>query len=320
MTARADEPPPANAGFWSIQLENDLWGSGDDRFYTHGTEISYATTDTAPSYLSELADWLPFHRTGGDSIHGFSVGQTIFTPEDIQRETLIEDDRPYAGWLYWEAGIAHVYQDDGDRQRINGLVLTLGIVGPASGAEPVQRTIHKLVDADIPQGWDHQLHNELGVNLTYIRKWRRLFKSESRRSFEVSHHGGFALGNVYTYASAGLMLRWGTGLRNDIGPPSINPGFPGVPAFRPGPETNWYLYAGVEGRAMARNIFLDGNSFRDSHSVDKETFVGDLQFGFAFHYRDMRIAISNLQRSREFEGQSEPERYGAINLTFYTRP
>src|SRR3546814_11015068 len=29
------------------------------------------------------------------------------------------------------------------------------------------------------------------------------------------------------------------------------------------------LFAGVEGRAVLRNIFLDGNTFADSHSVDE---------------------------------------------------
>ncbi|MCU7845657.1 MAG: lipid A deacylase LpxR family protein [Candidatus Thiodiazotropha sp. (ex Monitilora ramsayi)] len=307
-------------GFWSIQLENDLWGSGDDRFYTHGTEISYASVDTPPKFLTSLSDSLPFYRKGGFEIHGYSLGQTIFTPEDIEQETLVEDDRPYAGWLFLDMGIAHLYEDQGDREKINGLILTLGVVGPISLAEQVQRGIHRLTGSDNPRGWDNQLENELGINLTYLRKWRRLFPLQSSRSFELSHHGGLTLGNVYTYASLGVMARWGTRLKNDIGPPTISPGFPGIPAFRPDPTFNWYLFAGVEARAMARNIFLDGNTFRDSHSVDKKPLVGDLQFGFAFHFNDTRIAFSHMIRSREFEGQSDPAQYGAINITVYSRP
>jgi len=69
---------------------------------------------------------------------------------------------------------------------------------------------------------------------------------------------------------------------------------------------------------MGRNIFLDGNTFTDSHSVDKETLVGDFQVGFAFHLRNIRIAFTHIVRSKEFEGQTERARYGAINLTYYT--
>ena len=310
----------ANEEFWSIQLENDLWGSGDDRFYTHGTDISFVSVNNPPRFLSALSERLPFYRQGELKIHGFGLGQAIFTPEEIEEKALIEDDRPYAGWLYLDMGIADLYVDHGDVEEINGMILTFGVVGPASLAEQTQRGLHKLVNSDTPKGWDNQLENELGVNLTYLRKWRRLFRFESRRTIEISHHGGLTLGNVYTYASLGLMARWGTRLKNDIGPPTISPGFPGIPAFRPDPEFNWYLFAGMEARAMARNIFLDGNTFRDSHSVDKKYLVADLQFGLAFHFNDTRIAFSHMVRSREFEGQPEPSQYGAINITVYRQP
>lgn len=67
---------------------------------------------------------------------------------------------------------------------------------------------------------------------------------------------------------------------------------------------------------MARDIFLDGNTFRDSHSVDKEPLVADIQFGLAIHVGRMRIALSNIWRSREFEDQDERSQFGAINLSF----
>lgn len=305
-------------GFWSLQLENDLWGSSDDRFYTHGTELSFATIEPAPAWLEKIATIFPCYRKGETGIHGYSIGQKIFTPEDIEQRELIEDDRPYAGWLFWDTGIAHVFEDDGNRQSINGLVLTLGIVGPSSLAEETQKEFHRFIDTTIPQGWDHQLHDELGINVTYLRKWRQIYDLDGDRQFEVSQHGGLALGNVYTYAAAGTLARWGTRLRDDIGPPTISPGFTGIPAFQPDPEFNWYLFGGLEIRAVVRNIFLDGNTFRDSHRVDKKHLVADVQFGVAFHFRDLRVSFTNLIRSKEFEGQSEIANYGAINLTFYT--
>ena len=69
---------------------------------------------------------------------------------------------------------------------------------------------------------------------------------------------------------------------------------------------------------MARNIFLNGNTLRDSHSVDKKEFVADLQLGIAWHFRDMRISFVQMFRSREFDGQPEPTQYGAINLTVFS--
>lgn len=314
--------PPATAdspqtGFWSLQLENDVWGSEDDRFYTHGTEISF--TVAGQSRLAEkIAGSLPFYRQGDVGIYGLGLGQKIFTPEDIKQRELIETDRPYAGWLFLSAGMAHRFEDRGDTDAFNALVLAFGVVGPLSLAEQTQTGFHRLIDATIPRGWDNQLRNEPGLDVTYLYKRRHLFGMDGPRQFELSYHGGLTLGNVYTYAAAGAMARWGSRLKNDIGPPTISPGFPGVPAFRPNPEFNWYLFAGVEERAVARNIFLDGNTFKDSHSVDKKPFVTDVQFGVAFHYRGVRFSFAQLFRSKEFDGQPEPTQYGALNVTVYT--
>lgn len=304
-------------GFWSLQLENDLWGDNSDRFYTNGWQLSYASTGQPPGALRRIADWLPLYRKGDTGFFGYHIGQQIFTPEDIETDELVEDDRPYAGYLYAETFIGHRYYDAGDRERINGLILTVGVVGPSSLGEQSQELVHDLFDSDDPRGWDNQLDDELGLGVTYIRKWRYLFALDRPRQSEVGLHTNIRLGNVYTYAAAGVMLRWGTRLKDDVGPPTIKPGFPGLPAFDPQHGDNWYLFAGLEARAVAHNIFLDGNTNVDSHSVDKRNLIGDLQVGIALQWEDLRIAFSQMLRSREFDGQPEPEQYGAINFTLH---
>jgi len=307
-----DEP-----GFWSIQLENDLWGSSDDRFYTNGWEFSYVSPNPPPKLLQQITDWLPFYDKGETVYYGYNIGQKIFTPEDTTKVSLIINDRPYAGWLYYETIIGHRYMDRGDRELMNGLFLTLGVVGPAPLAEESQKLIHEIVNSPDPKGWDNQLDNELGLNATFLQKWRRIHNFDERWQSEVSLHTGLTLGNVYSYASAGIMMRWGTHLKDDIGPPTISPGFPGFPAFNSNRQDNWYFFIGFETRAVARNIFLDGNTDGDSHSVDKKNLIGDLPLGIAFHFNDMRVSFSQMYRSKEFEGQSEPTRYGAINFTVF---
>ncbi len=304
--------------YFSLQLENDLWGSNDDRFYTHGTKVSWASNRPAPGFLRGLAHSLPFYASGEFEAHGYELGQAIFTPEDIERAELIEDDRPYAGWLYLNMGIGSIYANRGDRDRFNLLLLTIGIVGPSSLAEDAQRTVHEIVGAADPQGWDNQLEDELGLNATFVDKYHRIYDFDERLQTEIGVHYNLTLGNVYSDAAAGLTWRYGTRLKGDIGPPSILPGFPGSPVFYPNQKSNWYLFGGIELRAMARNIFLDGNSVEASHSVDSKTWVADAQFGFAYHFDDLRLSFVQLFRTREFDEQSEATRYGAINVTFFS--
>jgi hypothetical protein len=317
--ADSTEPaePAESSGYWSLQLENDGWVENDDQYYTSGIEVSYMLACEPPPWLRGLADLFPFYERTSESGVIYSLGQTIFTPEDIREKELIKNDRPYAGWLYGSAAIASRVKLKDNYQYINGLEVTLGIVGPGSHADDVQDGFHRFLGTSRPEGWDNQLEDELGFVMTYSRKWNYYPKNSGFLDYEISPHAVAALGNVYTYAGGGLTFRWGTKLREDIGPPTIRPGFPGVPYFRPDPQPNWYFFAGLEGRAVARNIFLDGNTFEDSHSVDKNIFVGDVQFGFAFHIKNVRIAISNIMRSEEFDGQDGYTDYGAINISFY---
>src|SRR3546814_2220516 len=61
----------------------------------------------------------------------------MFTPNDITDRNPPRDERPYAGWLYGSIGIV---SDTGSR--LDHLQLTLGIVGPYSGAKDTRSEEH----------------------------------------------------------------------------------------------------------------------------------------------------------------------------------
>ena len=99
-------------------------------------------------------------------------------------------------------------------------------------------------------------------------------------------------------------------------PPQTPPSVPGSGFFIPLHCFGWYLFPGIEGRAVARNIFLDGNTFRDSRNVDKEPLVGDLQFGIAITWRNLRLGYTHVLRTREFKGQGDRrDDFGALSLS-----
>jgi lipid A 3-O-deacylase len=203
----------------------------------------------------------------------------MFAPKDLTISALQINDRPYAGWLYGTIG---VISDTG--AQLDNLQLTLGMVGPASGAAEAQHIVHKAIGSPIPQGWGNQLNNEPGLILTYERKWRNIYEQTPFGiAVDITPSLGGSVGNIYTHAAAGAVARIGYDLPSDYGPPLIRPNLPGSDFFIPTRKIGWYIFAGVEGRAVARNIFLDGNTFSDSHSVDKKMLVGGAQGGVC-HY------------------------------------
>jgi len=320
--ASADEEASEDdgQGVVNIQLENDLWGSGKDRHYTHGTRFSYLSKENPTGFekavKNKLKDWLPNLVLPDTNRIGFSLGQSIFTPEDIASTELQADDRPYAGWLY--GGVSLISEWGNGHDHFDNLEINIGVVGPWAQGDETQTFVHRLKEVQLPNGWHHQLENEPGFVLYYERKWR--FPSHvtfAGLSADLTPNLGMALGNVYTYGAAGGILRVGVDLPNDYGPPGIKPGLSGSDFFEPTKKFGWYVFSGVEGRVMGRNIFLDGNTFEDSHSVDKKILVGDLQVGIVITaFETVRLAYTNVFRSKEFDGQDGTDQFGSLHLSF----
>jgi len=305
-------------GYWSFQIENDVFGSGDDRFYTNGVQVSYVKRNSPPQWLDNIADRLPLFIETDKKGGGYSFGQKMFTPEDTQETKLIKNDRPYAGWLYASASLASLIEDNPSYRELNALEFTVGIVGPSSLAGTVQNKYHKMIGVETSKGWDNQLKDELGLNVTYVRKSEKFKRLKNSLEYSWSPHHVIALGNVYTYAGGGMMLRFGKNLKNDIGPPNISPGFPGSAFFSPAKGgRSWYIFGGAEARAVAQNIFLDGNTFTNSHSVDKKSLVLDLQYGVAYQRDNMRLSYSHVIRSKEFDSQKENASFGSFNFSYF---
>ena len=320
--AHAEDSPKARpAGTWTLLMENDRFAN-TDRHYTHGTRLAWVSDkigdgpDWVPNLLNRL---YPFADARAGRI-GFALGQNIYTPENISLRDPIGNDRPYAGWLY---GAASVHVET--RQTLIGrpfdvldtVELQLGVIGPLSLAEQTQKTVHSLINTTQPRGWSSQLDTEPGIALLAERKWRtpEMKLAGGIVAVDAIPHLGAALGNVYTHVNAGTMVRLGRNLSFDYGPPHIQPALSGLEAVDSGGALGWYLFAGIEGRAVGRNIFLDGSTFSDSLHVDKNPFVGDFQAGAAIIYNGWRVAFSHVIRTREFENQKEPDRYGAISLS-----
>ncbi len=308
---------PHISDYWSVQLENDFFSLSGDQHYTNGIEITRLKAGTGPKWLSGLGRLLPFFQLDEEgAAYTYSLGQKVFTPEDLTRTDLITDDRPYAGYLFFRTALlSRTYRSE-DMEGGNILEISLGTIGPNAGAESAMKRVHQLVDSETPMGWDNQLSNEPTLGISYARLWSIIQPGPGSLQFGIIPHLTAQLGNVYTYGAGGVIFRLGNNLRTSFSPPTIRPGFPGVCYFRSSQTFSWYLFGGHESRWVFKDIFLDGNTFKDSHSVKRENLVGDYQFGLSLHKGALRVSLSNVYRTKEFEEQKELTRFGALNLSF----
>jgi hypothetical protein len=294
----------------TLLTENDSFVSiAGDRHYTNGIYGSWTSAGHAPGGAAALARllMLPGARDA-DWRTGYFFGQAIFTPDNLSDFTPPVRDRPYAGWLF---GGARLYRDSGDT--LDKIEATIGMVGPAALGSDVQKFWHAafVPSAAKPLGWHAQLRDEPGLVLSQQRIWRvRLAPG-----LELLPEANASAGNIYDYAGAGAMLRFGQGLSADWGPPRIAPAQQGSD-FQSVDRFAWYVFAGGEGRAVARNIFLDGNSFQASPNVARQTLVGDISAGAAMLFPGFRLLASYTWRSKEFRGQYNADQLASLSVSF----
>lgn len=310
---------------YNFYYENDLF-AGTDNNYTSGAKFSwisanledYINDPCLPKWVRQLNRVSEMVQPGAFDSRNMvvSLGQAMYTPTDKKRSDLISNDRPYAGWLY----LGFAYNARNEKQ-MDALEIDIGMIGPASLARQTQNQIHDWRDIDRFNGWDNQLGNELGIQLVKERKNRVLALAyQDGPKIDAIAHYGFSLGNVKTYANAGLEVRIGTYLPNDFGTSPIRPASDSN-APLPANESRRlsgggvHAFVSVDGRAVARDIFLDGNTFSDSHSVSKRYFVGDVAAGLAWQWVGGKITYAQYLRSKEFHGQKEAQSYGSLTLS-----
>ncbi|WP_105102894.1 lipid A deacylase LpxR family protein [Microbulbifer pacificus] len=303
---------PAVAGSLSLQLENDSFDGASDADYTQGLRLSY-TSDSAPGWMTSL---LPDRYRERELRAQYILGQAIFTPYEIFEAELLEYDRPYAGWLYLGAGLHSVNLMPESRLAVaERFEVTVGIVGPSSGAESAQRSFHRVLQTYDVNGWDNQLKDEATLMLSYARKWAHIQPlGESGLNVELSGTLGGNLGNVNTQLMSGVGLRVGRDLFSSVGVNALAPAT-AAPDGGMGSDAGWYLFSDFQVRFVNRDIFLDGNSFKESHSVEKEPWVGEWRMGLVFSTGPLHWSLYHARRSQEFVDQYADVQFSGIGLS-----
>lgn len=291
----------------SFSMENDA-DFRTDQDYTYGAEISvlFYREDINESFLH-----IPFtNYKNQDNYISFSYAQKIYTPKDLENYDLIDNDRPYAGYVYIKSGLYQSYKNT-----LKSLVLQLGLIGPSTNMDSIQKLIHSIIGSDSPNGWDNQLKNEFIMQVNYSQKHYIPLSSRSA----ITPEYGFELGNASTKIFAAALYRWGM-LSQDYGSSQIdNVTYNKIPLSPKKVYKNQWSYCfnfSLKGNIIARDIFLDGNTFRDSHSVEKNIFVAEVGYGISINYEKFSIDYLRKHLSKEFKTQDRFPNYGSLIFSY----
>jgi lipid A 3-O-deacylase len=292
---------------FEVIFENDALHPGlpDERFsdreYTHGLMVA-SERNLAPVWGGLLPRMVPCSSTLRRSERclqtRFEGGQKIYTPE-IRDEIPSPEERPYAGWLYGSVTGRAV-----DSRSSRSLRAEVGVTGPLSMGESVQRLVHRVTGFPRPRGWDYQLGTELGVLAEYEERHlleRRL--ASGTRIADVILSSAATIGNVRTGIRGGVTFRAGHRLPHPWErsvaehPLSVY----GVGAF----ERSW----------TAHDLFLDGNTFRSSRSVERIATTDAVRIGTGVQFGDLRFTLTIVFEDPLYVTQPKPHRYSTLTLT-----
>jgi hypothetical protein len=316
-TAPVDTTADTPVRSWaaSLRWENDAYGDSDSS-YTNG--IGIALAHTGPSWADVPFDWLPWG--GGRRTVTYALSQAMFTPEDTDRVTPDPKDRPYAGTLTFGIGL-HADQPN----RYDGLRLLVGVAGPWAGAGETQRRFHRIIGNAVPQGWDSQLHNEPILNLAYEHRRRyRLLGAAEGWGVEVIPVAGAQLGNLLTQGHLGGHIRLGHKIPQDFGTTFLR-GMSELPPPRRSLSDDtsawealgFYLHAGIGANLVLHDLTLDGNTFKDSASVDSKLLVPMAGGGVGIGNRRFLATFSYVFVGKEFRGQQKAAEFGALTVHYF---
>ena len=302
--------------FFTFTFENDLF-VGDDNGYTNGMGFTFGkgpfkefNNDNLPKWLHWLTKSL-YVSTMENKQRGVAhmFFQRMQTPEDLTETALIIDDLPYAGLFAWQ-GTLFAW----DERVSDQLSLYLGAVGPITLAEQTQILIHDITSADEPKGWDNQIENEPIFKIEAQRVWSLYRSAGTGKQFDILGLWGAGIGNLESATKAGLAIRWGTNLQSSFPAFSLQADRQINPLSLT-PKNDFYLFFGVRAGVVFNDILIDGNTFKDSHSVPLEHYQDQVSTGVVWSFGKNAFVFQISSISSTTKIIDERNNFGALSYT-----
>jgi lipid A 3-O-deacylase len=306
--------PSAQAGFnWtSVTFDNDLF-IGDDSGYTNGLFLSIYETESENNTMPEHDFWvtpLMWSMPQDEkmfTVNSYSIGQTMATPSNLSIENPPRDELPYSALLAVTNSYLIITPEYSDC-----ISTTVGIIGPAAFGEETQKFVHKITGSKEPKGWDTQLKNELVFQFSRARVWRSWVSSSG--NIDILTGIELSLGTIQSGVKGSVYIRYGRNLLSSYATTLLNSTRTSSPLSV---EGGWNFYAGLQAGYTFNLIFTDGNTFRDSRSVDYDHENVGITAGLAYSWQDysLTLAVSdaNILQGEDMENLTQ---FGTLTFTW----
>lgn len=281
--------------------DNDLYiSTHQDRYYTNGMFLTYR-------YASNKQ-----FKNIEKRIYEIQVSHHMYTPFKAVVETVEEHDRPFAGYLYGSFGIHNFYKNNS----ILKLSGQIGTIGPSAMSKELQDFIHDIYGYKKAIGWDYQIKNAFGLNLTteFIKKIAK------DNVFDLNWVNKAQVGTVYSNLSTGLYGRIGfKPLEEIINSIAFNGNLNNEnSSFNNKSEV--FLYINPMLRYAMYDATIQGSFLTDNNPVtfELEPFVFTTEFGIRFTANRFNFGYAVNYHTKKLKSTRVPKGnfYGTIQLNY----
>jgi lipid A 3-O-deacylase len=276
--------------------ENDAWvlRQGTDRYYTHGFLIDYFFSKNG---LNNRFWKTIFPRVTpkADHYYAFNFRTAMYSPDTVQR-VRTSLDHPYGGLMTF--GMTCI-----SKESERGIKLIteyqLGVVGPASLQEQLQKKAHKFANKSVPLGWENQIPNDIAFNIRILYE-HPLF--DYANAMEAVAIADINAGTISNNGGVGFRVKLGHFYKTkEVGLPfmdvDLNKKFQYYAYIQP------TVYFIGDNAMLQGGILLDAVRRRQYIHVDNITrMVGDFVLGYSMSYGNFGLTYSYHVRTAEFKG------------------
>ena len=279
--------PPLLASTLQFGIDNDVIFQSDGD-YSSGLYLGYGAV-----HNSNNAHGI-FRLDGGEYSWSAQLGQKIWTPSDLNPVTPVAGERPYAGLLYARLGTG-VFKTE----QAYDLSLMIGIMGPSSGAESLQKNSHRGFGSTVPQGWDYQVENQVVGDLK-VEMDHLLVRTKGQGfHHELSGFGRLVAGNFQPEIAVGAGWRWGRGLGDSFNHSMLRPHRQQV--LNTGKQTQAYLYSSIELRHRFKDTAVTGKTLKPVPQITPQKMQGSVTVGGVTYFGSTGVSFSVTGYSRSFK-------------------
>lgn len=281
--------------------DNDVYiSTTQDQYYTNGLTLVY---QFLPKTTSEKL---------AKKIVTVEIGQYMYTPFRAYVPNINNQDRPFAGYLFADYGVTKYYKNESSLN----ITYQLGILGPDSQAESLQKWYHRTFGLPPIAGWEFQIKNQLGtnINVSYLKN----LAYTKGKQLDFNAFAEAKVGTIFNELSFGFVSR--------LGFKSLNPNFNSVlfnsninAENTSNSQKEFYFFVKPQLTYQAYNATIQGSMFNDDSPLtfNPEPLKATLQLGlkWATNRLNFGYAISYLTKEVN-NNRVSSHKYGTITLAY----